>query len=389
MLSVFKKNDNPIALFNRKPIIKYPKKIINYNEFKEIFEDLIKKCNIEKKVGEEELLKVASTAGKIFRSDCKVYIKIEEKNITIPAHHLILTKLWIKALSAFTTINEEEMTARYISNGGNIAFKEIVEPICCFNFFPNSNLAREHNRFFKNFLDTIPSEKFLDEFYKTPSIGSLTNEKIAQMKEIIEKKQNIINYRASYNYQRYATGIENETFRFLANLEENGKKFSIKRLLLWEPFVINKIEKLKEAGFSTQEVVSILHTKKSNFTILSEKGETISKMIKELEEEILNDIFYELGVILRKMHEKGIGHDSPLEMLIYKDENEKAKIMIGSLEDVWFNDKEEPLPYSDRVDGLERVLTTLTEKCKNNFEKYFIDGYGAQEIEKIKKSKER
>jgi len=348
----------------RKYFLEVKKEKISVDEFEEIFNALKEKCCLKEKIDETAFLTLATVGGSLMRKS----IRVVDADIDILLQHAILSRLFIDEIGKNMDIGDKkEKFKEYIKRGGNIAYKETVEPYCCYNFFPNPQLAIAHYHSLKNLLDSVPSEF---ERYEYEQIKD--SELLAKIENILGKNIAELN-RASYRYQKYAIGLPNERFRYVGSERtDKGQRIAVKRILYWEAPIEEKIKTIEERFFKSQKIITKIKREKNEFAILTEEGEMLKNMISKIK-------IYEFGKFLRSLHDNGIGHDKPEEIQV-EEAADKTEFVIASHEDVWIADK--PLSDDERKFGLKRIVDLL--KNLENGEaliREFFEGYGKEFIE--------
>lgn len=349
------------ALSFRKYFLEVKKEKISVDEFEEIFNTLKERCCLKEKIDEVGLLTLATVGGSLMRKD----IRVVDAGINILLQHAILSRLFIDEIGKDMDIGDKkEKFKEYIKRGGNIAYKEIVEPYCCYNLFPDPQLAIAHYHSIKNLLDSIPSE------FKTYEYEQIKDTKLlAKIENILGKNIAELN-RASYQYQKYAIGLPKERFRYIESEKtDKGEQIAVKRILYWEAPIEEKIKEIEERSFKSQKIITKTKREKNEFVILTEEGEMLKNMISKIK-------IYEFGKFLRSLHDNGIGHDKPEEIQV-KEATGKTEFAIASHEDVWIADK--PLSDDERKFGLRKIVDLLKNlENSETFVKEFFEGYGKE-----------
>ncbi|MGC8923571.1 MAG: hypothetical protein ACP5KJ_00060 [Candidatus Micrarchaeia archaeon] len=350
----------PISFRKHFPVIS--KSEISLEEFENLFSSLKQKCSLDNSLNERSMLLLATVGGRFFRSGANLILRKDNSFVKILLGHALLTRLWIKELALITNIgNEKEKFAEYIYNGGNIGYKEIVEPYCCFNFFPNPKLAIDHNKFFKSFLDSIPSDQ-------TIFIGKkATADRYFEISRQIQTLKRL----APYHYQKYAVGMPQENFRFICKIDN---LLAAKRILFWEPSIIEKIEIMRKQDLPVQTIEEMVDVEDVPVAIMKDEGKKLGRFIEEnaTNTEQIEKALSALGALLRIMHENGTGHDKPEEIQIKDD----GTPVISSHEDVWI--KGEPLSDEEKKQGIEMVFDVMKKmslEFQEKLKKIIMDAY--------------
>ncbi len=377
----------------RRPLLDLPA-AMDSREFEKFYVSTIRKAGLAFPVNEESMTGLAAVANRALRSTSRVDIEAaDQKGYTVKVHATLpsafLNRVWSDDLSFYWKMDEPHtIMRRYLGSGGSGIFAESYrQERKNLDFLERPDVAIEHMRHFRNFLDSIPSknEEFRNVIFP-PFRGFDFSEVISAVKGCLS---NLYQY-ALVRFQSHLSGIPQSNLRFVdrAEIKKNSKQVpvAIVRSFPWDPDIVKKMIVASERGVPTAKPVALLTVDSADFLVMTDEGTSISRLGWQNREKLdMRSLYRTYGSMVSRMHSAGVCHDDPAPRnAVFKTlADGKIRLALIDYEDLWVSEHIEPIPYPDRELGMRRILEEVyTTSVPHHCLIAFAEGYGKEEFRK-------
>jgi|GEM_PF-6096947 len=377
----------------RRPLLDLPPKM-NSNEFEKFYISTIGTAGLVFPVSEDSMAKLAAVANRALRSTSRVDIETTgghgyAMKIHATLGPAFLNRLWSDDLAFFWKMDEPHFLLRkYLGRGGAGLFAENYgQERKNLNFLERPDVAVEHLRYFREFMNSIPSKsKDFGNVVFPPFKGFDFSEAISA----VESYLSLIRQYAPLRFQSHLSGVPQRNLRFVdrAEIKKGNKEVpvAIVRGFPWDPDTVKKMQIASERGVPVARPVALLTMDSADFLVMTDEGTSISRLGWQNSEKLDMHLVYKLyGGMISRMHSVGVCHDDPAPRnVVFKiPADDKLRLTLIDYEDIWISEHTEPIPYPDRELGMRRILEEVyNTRVPYNCLTAFAEGYGKEEFRK-------
>jgi len=371
----------------RRPLAEIPK--MGNHDFEQFYVSAINKANLLFPVTEESMTRLAAVIHNVFRIDNNVVLTTGKNRKHYPTlWSAFLNRLWSDDLTFFWRMSEpHHLMWNYIGEGGRgVLVENYSDEAKALSFLERPDIAVEHLRQFKGFLNSIPSKNIDFQRFDFPNFKNFD---FSEVKIQIKEYMNNLSQHVYSRFQSHMAGIPYLNFRHVGDSKiRNSRKeipVVITRIFPWDSDIVGKMETAAKRGISTAKPISLVTIDSADFLIMTNDGKALSYVGRDSKKSFIHSLFKKHGELLARAHSVGVGHDDPAPRnVVFKQSDTRLSLTLIDYEDLWIADKEEPIPYPDRKLGLTRVVEEtnyghLPYGCLDAF----IEGYGKDEFQKV------
>ena len=384
----FKKNpevERP-PLSWRRPLAEIPK--MGNQDFEQFYISALGKTDMIFPISEKSMTRLAGIIHNIFRIDNNVVLTTgKNRQDFSPLWFTFLNRLWSDDLTFFWRMSEpHHLMWNYIGEGGRgVLVENYNDEAKALSFLERPDIAVEHLRQFKGFLNSIPSKNIDFQRFDFPNFKNFD---FSEVKIQIKEYMNNLSQHVYSRFQSHMAGIPYLNFRYVgeSKIRNGGKEIPvvITRIFPWDPDIVGKMEIAAKRGIPTAKPISLITIDSADFLVMTNEGVALSYIGKDRRRDI-HSLFKAHGELISKAHSVGVGHDDPAPRnVVLKLSEWPSQLTLIDYEDLWISDYEGQIIYPDRKLGLTRVVEEfsyghLPHYCLDAF----VEGYGKEGFQKV------